>query len=77
MAKKEETKKTTTKKTNKKEEKKNVKEVVIKIDGETWTKAIDRVFKEKQKTVKIDGFRKGKVPRDIYEKHYGKESCDS
>ena len=74
MAKKEETKKTTTKKTTKKVEKKNVKEVVIKIDGETWTKAIDRVFKEKQKTVKIDGFRKGKVPRDIYEKHYGKES---
>ena len=38
MAKKEETKKTTTKKTTKKVEKKNVKEVVIKIDGETWTK---------------------------------------
>ena len=74
MAKKEETKKTTTKKPTKKVEKKNVKEVVIKIDGETWTKAIDKVFKEKQKTVKIDGFRKGKVPRDIYEKHYGKES---
>ena len=78
MAKKEETKKTTTKKVEKKtttkKEKSNVNEVVIKIDGDTWTKAIDNVFKQKQKTVKIDGFRKGKVPRDIYEKHFGKES---
>ena len=69
MAKKEE-KKTTTKKVEKKtttkKEKSNVNEVVIKIDGDTWTKAIDNVFKQKQKTVKIDGFRKGKVPRDIY-----------
>ena len=77
MAKKEE-KKTTTKKVEKKtttkKEKSNVNEVVIKIDGDTWTKAIDNVFKQKQKTVKIDGFRKGKVPRDIYEKHFGKES---
>ena len=69
MAKKEE-KNVETKKNNKK----HVHEVVIKIDGEAWTKALDQAFKKKQKTAKVDGFRKGKVPRDIYEKHFGKES---
>ena len=69
MAKKEE-KNVETKKNNKK----HVHEVVIKIDGEAWSKALDQAFKKKQKTAKVDGFRKGKVPRDIYEKHFGKES---
>ena len=63
-----------TKKEIKKDSKKNVHEVVIKIDGEAWIKALDQAFKKKQKTAKVDGFRKGKVPRDIYEKHFGKES---
>ena len=62
------------KKETKKDSKKNVHEVVIKIDGEAWIKALDQAFKKKQKTAKVDGFRKGKVPRDIYEKHFGKES---
>ena len=57
-----------------KEKAKNKHEVVIKIEGETWEKAIDKAFREKQKDAKVDGFRKGKVPRNIYEKHFGKES---
>ena len=57
-----------------KKEKKNVHEVITKIDGDSWKNALDKVFKQKQKTVKVDGFRKGKVPRDIYEKKFGKES---
>ena len=73
MAKKE-TEKKETKKEVKNDTKKNVHEVVIKIDGEAWTKALNQAFKKKQKTAKVDGFRKGKVPRDIYEKHFGKES---
>ncbi len=52
----------------------NVHEVCVKIEGEDWTKAIDESFKEKQKTAKVDGFRVGKVPRNIYEKKFGKES---
>ena len=66
---KEESKKETKKATNK-----NVHEVVIKIEGEEWEKAMDSAFKKRQKDAKVDGFRKGKVPRDIYEKHFGKES---
>ncbi len=59
----------------KKETKKtNKHEVEVKIEGKEWQDAIDQAFKEKQKTVKVDGFRKGKVPRSIYEKRFGKES---
>lgn len=54
--------------------KKNVHDVVVKIEGADWTKALDKSFAKKQKTAKVDGFRPGKVPRDIYEKHFGKES---
>lgn len=53
---------------------KNKHEIVIKIEGEAWSKALDKAFREKQKDAKVDGFRKGKVPRDIFEKHFGKES---
>ena len=76
MAKKEEkVTKTEEKKNTKKETKKDYShEVVIKIDGDKWKEAVDAVFKEKQKTAKVDGFRTGKVPRAIYEKHFGKES---
>ena len=62
------------KETTKTEKNKNIHEITIKIEGEAWTKAMDQVFAKKQKTAKVDGFRKGKVPRDIYEKHFGKES---
>ena len=62
------------KKETKKETNKNVHEILIKIEGKEWEEALDKAFKNKQKTVKVDGFRKGKVPRDIYEKNFGKES---
>ena len=51
----------------------NTHEVVIKIEGKEWTDALDKAFQERVKTVQVDGFRKGKVPRDIYEKKFGKE----
>ena len=57
-----------------KKENKNIHEFTVKIEGESWEKALDKVFKEKQKTVKVDGFRKGKVPRNIFEQKFGKES---
>lgn len=57
-----------------KNKKENVHEIEMKIDGEAWKKALDKAFIEKQKTVNVDGFRKGKVPREIYEKKFGKES---
>ena len=52
----------------------NKKELSIKIEGKDWTTAIDKAFNEKVKTVTVDGFRKGKCPRDVFEKKFGKES---
>ena len=49
-------------------------EISITIEGEEWDDALDQAFKKKNKEVTISGFRKGKAPRDVYEKKYGKES---
>ena len=53
---------------------KNVKEVETKISGKTWTDALDRSFEKAVKDVSIDGFRKGKCPKDVYLKKFGIES---
>ena len=53
--------------------KKNVHEIEIKLDKE-WTSTLDEVFKKKNKETKIDGFRKGTAPKDVYLKHFGIES---
>lgn len=59
----------------KKEKKaKNIHEVKIEINGDEWSKKIDDAFKKVIKTVKIDGFRPGKAPRNIYEQKYGTAS---
>ena len=49
----------------------NKKDVIIKIEGQDWIDAVDAAFEEKRKEVTVSGFRKGKVPRNIYEKNYG------
>ena len=53
---------------------KNTEKITIEIKGEAWEKALDNAFKKKVKTAKVDGFREGKVPKDIYLKNYGIES---
>lgn len=53
---------------------KNIHEVTVTIDGDEWKKKLDETFKKVIKTVKIDGFRPGKAPRDVYEKKYGKQA---
>ena len=57
-----------------KKENENRKVLETKIEGEKWTKAVDASFEKNVKNVTVDGFRKGKCPRDIFEKKYGKES---
>ncbi|MFA5696093.1 MAG: trigger factor [Bacilli bacterium] len=49
-------------------------EVNVKIEKKEWEAALEKSFKKNVETVKIDGFRQGKAPRDIYEKKLGKES---
>lgn len=53
---------------------KNEKEIVVKIEGADWEKALDEAFKKANKKAKIAGFRPGKAPKNVYIKHYGKES---
>lgn len=53
---------------------KNDEKITIKIEGEEWQKALDKAFKKKAKEVKVDGFRKGAVPKDIYLEKFGIES---
>lgn len=61
--------------TEKKEKKaKNVHEIKVEITGKDWEKKLDETFKKIIKKVKIDGFRPGKAPRNIYEQKYGKQS---
>lgn len=50
------------------------KEIVMTMGKEEWTKLLDHVFEHKKNEVKVDGFRKGQVPKDIYIKKFGIES---
>ncbi len=50
-----------------------VKEIEIKIEGKEWEEALDKAFEKANKKVKIDGFRPGKAPKDVFVKKYGKE----
>ena len=52
----------------------NLKEIVIKIEGEKWQAALDKAFKKANAKAKISGFRPGHAPKDVYLKHYGVES---
>ena len=54
--------------------KENVFEVEVKIEKEEFDKALEKALDKKIKTVEIDGFRKGHVPKDMYLKKFGKES---
>ena len=50
---------------------KNVKEITIKIEGKEWQDAIEKAFEKANKKVKIDGFREGHAPKDMFIKKYG------
>ncbi len=46
----------------------------IKIEGKEWEKYLDLAYKKKNKDVKIDGFRKGAAPKEMFIKKFGIES---
>ena len=45
----------------------------IKLEKE-WIDALDKAFKKKNKETKIDGFRKGSAPKEVFIKKFGIES---
>ena len=56
-----------------KKEEANSYELTVSVDGETFEKAINAVYKKQVKKINVQGFRKGKAPRRIIEKMYGAE----
>ena len=52
----------------------NIKELTIKVEGQEWEKALDKAYQRVSKDAKIDGFRPGKAPKEVFLKKYGKES---
>ena len=53
---------------------KNEKKIEIKIEGKEWQDCLDKAFEKSNKKAKIDGFRPGKAPKDVFIKKYGLES---
>lgn len=51
---------------------KNAVEFEFSADKETFEKAVAKVYKSKVGSINVPGFRKGKAPRQIIEKMYGK-----
>ena len=57
---------------NIKDAEKNRKELEISIDKASFDEAVTAAFRKKAPTIAVPGFRKGKAPRNIVEKMYGK-----
>ncbi len=55
-------------------EEKNIKKISIKVEGKDWENALDKAFEKANGKAKIDGFRPGKAPKEVFLKKYGKES---
>jgi len=47
-------------------------EFLVEIPPEEVKEGLDKVYHQMKDTVNMPGFRKGKIPRDIIEKHHGK-----
>ncbi len=46
----------------------------LKLEGKEWKDCLKEAYNKKKKDVKIDGFRKGQAPYDVYVKKYGVET---
>lgn len=58
--------------TSSKEIEKNLYELKFTVDAETFGAAVTKVYKKQAKNITVPGFRRGKAPRSIIEKMYGK-----
>ncbi|WP_203361582.1 trigger factor [Bacillus sp. REN10] len=48
--------------------------LTVEVDAETVSNGLDAAFKKVVKTINVPGFRKGKMPRAMFEKRFGVES---
>ncbi|GEB76384.1 trigger factor [Sporolactobacillus inulinus] len=52
----------------------NVGTLTFSVDAESFNQALDKAFKKVAKKVNVPGFRKGRVPRVLFEQRFGVES---
>ncbi|HAA7790309.1 TPA_asm: trigger factor [Listeria monocytogenes] len=52
----------------------NVGKLTFEIEQEKVKEGLDRAFVKVRKTLNVPGFRKGKVPRQIFNQHFGEEA---
>ena len=52
----------------------NIKKIDITVEGSEWQEALDKAYEKANKKAKIDGFRPGKAPKEVFIKKYGEES---
>ena len=50
----------------------NLHQLTIEIDGAKFSAAVDKAYRKAAKNITVPGFRRGKAPRSIVEKMYGK-----
>ncbi|WP_240374682.1 trigger factor [Bacillus piscicola] len=48
--------------------------LTVEVDSEKFDTALDQAFKKVRKQVNVPGFRKGKIPRKIFEQRFGVEA---
>ncbi len=52
---------------------KNMAKLTIEVAPEEFEKACESAYQKQRKNISVPGFRKGKVPKQMVEKMYGKE----
>ena len=51
---------------------KNMAKLTIEVAAEDFVKAVEAAYQRNKNSISVPGFRKGKVPRTMIEKMYGK-----
>ena len=51
----------------------NMAKLTVEVSAEDFDKAVEKAYQKNKNKISVSGFRKGKVPRNVIEKMYGKE----
>ncbi len=51
--------------------------LTLEFSGDTWAEALDKAYEKNKDSVKVDGFREGNVPKNVFLKKFGYESLYS